>query len=92
MKKVTIIMRLMGLAGTEVNTTPFDGQWLEDFGSHVDGHIKTTVNPKKAKRFHGIEEAMRYWRQQHGIRSTDGEPNRPLTAFTVEFRLLQDIA
>jgi hypothetical protein len=56
------------------------------------GHVKTTPHRAHAKRFTDAAEALRYWKQQHGTRSTDGRPNRPLTAFNVSIVPAEDVS
>jgi hypothetical protein len=46
------------------------------------GDVDLTLHMSEAKRFDSMQDALDYWRQQHGLR-LDGKPNRPLTAFTV---------
>lgn len=70
--------------------TSVDGKYLTkydpDFRSgrgFVDGSDKIG----DAIFFADKKEAMEFWKQPsktHPIRSTDGKPNRPLTAYTVE--------
>lgn len=51
------------------------------------GHLVATRHPSKAKQFATPEEAMRFYQTApacHPLRS-DGKPNRPMTAYTVEF-------
>ncbi len=51
-------------------------------GQVLECHLITSQDPDKARKF-GLDEALEYWRQSFGLRD-DGEPNRPLTSFTVE--------
>lgn len=46
----------------------------------------------KAKRFPDAGEALRYWKRQSAIRPfrSDGKPNRPLTALTVELQRVEE--
>lgn len=63
--------------------------WVEkvDF-EFADGRglVTFTTDPNKAIQFDSLLEAMEYWKTQSRIRPRrpDGEPNRPLTAYTVE--------
>lgn len=66
-----------------------EGQYLVSF--HFDtadgkGFGKFTADEKKAKRFRDMAEAMEFWKTQSKVRPVrqDGEPNRPLTASSVE--------
>jgi hypothetical protein len=55
------------------------------------GTVKTTPHRAHARRFPDAAEALRYWKQQHGTRSTDGMPNRPLTAFHISIVPAEDV-
>jgi len=66
-----------------------DGQWLKAYdpdarGGH--GAIKGTPHRKEALRFPDMSAAMKFWRQTSAVLPVrpDGQPNRPLTAFTIE--------
>jgi hypothetical protein len=50
------------------------------------GLISTTHDPAKAMRFSDLEHAVACWKLQSTVhpRRTDGQPNRPLSAYTVE--------
>jgi hypothetical protein len=50
------------------------------------GDCDLTVHRDRAHQFATAEEAMQVWRSQSAVRPrrSDGEPNRPLTAFTVQ--------
>jgi hypothetical protein len=54
-----------------------------------EDQIVTTDDVDKAKGFRTAGEAMRVWRQDYGIR-WDGQPNRPLTAYTVSVTRRRD--
>jgi hypothetical protein len=74
--------------------TEFDGQYVELYDPtyiHPEGYdgglLVTTPDEARALRFPTVEAAFACYRQEFGRRH-DGEPNRPLTAWTVEiFRL-----
>jgi hypothetical protein len=80
-------MRIVGLA---------DGRPTEDAGRYlvlcdVDardgrGEVTTTPNRADARLFATIAQLLAYWRRQSTVqpRRDDGEPNRPLTAYTIE--------
>lgn len=47
----------------------------------------------QARRFPDAGAALTYWKRPstvHPVRSTDGKPNRPLTAYTVELVTVPD--
>lgn len=86
------VIEILGLV--DGSPSPFDGEFLVEFdpdrpGVAPDGrpiifHLVTTTDRKKARTFEG-NEAIEFWRQvsrDDPIRP-DGEPNRPLTMFTV---------
>lgn len=82
-----VILRIAGAAGGQ--RTEFDNRYVMAYDPSVGIHgaIDVTLDPAKALAFPGIEEAWRAWTEQsksHPLRP-DGKPNRPLTAFTVEF-------
>lgn len=66
------------------------GAYIEDFDFEARrgfGKPTFTTNVDRAKRFPSFLEAMGFWTTQsktHPVRLSDGKPNRPLTAFTVE--------
>lgn len=85
---MSVVMLVHGLA-LPIATTVHDGQYLVDYDPDRDlplGHIVTTPNLEEAKRFSSAIEAMELWRRVSSkvARRPDGQPNRPLTAFTVE--------
>jgi len=73
-------------------TTPETGRYLRDFdvGAHNgrvdDFPIPTTDKIEEARHFANAGEALTFWQTQSRVRPLrpDGDPNRPLTAFTVE--------
>lgn len=79
----------MGLiVGPEGETDPvglylsyYDPDALEGFGA-----AEWTDDVSKALRFDKASQAIEFWRQQSRARPFrhDGQPNRPLTAFSVE--------
>jgi hypothetical protein len=66
----------------------YDAEEHRPDGGYDGGYLATTGNPNMAKRFETAEAAWRYWRSGPTCRChrtrPDGEPNRPLTAFTAE--------
>jgi hypothetical protein len=70
---------------------PEDGKYIKDFKPDTDergnGTLVVTPNRAEAKVFADAEEALSFYRQQ-SIRCPvrdDGQPNLPLTAYTVMF-------
>lgn len=88
MPKKTVI-RLVQLASRE--RAPESGQYLKAYDPDQNagrGHIEGTDDKMQALRFDDVIEAATCWRRQsrtHPFRLSDGEPNRPLTAFTITF-------
>lgn len=58
-------------------------------GCEMSAHIEVTDDPARALRFPTLREAMACYRRAHGWRE-DGEPNRPLTAFTIQIVTLKE--
>ena len=90
-------IRLIGtVAGVP---TEYDGRYVAIYnpaywpeGEPYDGGLlATTENVRNAKHFPTAQAAMDSYRQSYGLRR-DGEPNRPLTAWTVEiFQLTEEM-
>lgn len=63
--------------------------YLKAFDADADGgrgRIEPTTNPDEAMRFDTANEALALWRTPSRVvpTRTDGKPNRPLTAFSIE--------
>lgn len=84
-------MKVLGLAGhtmTGQRDVPV-GRWIKsaDVEAHDGrGEATFTVLPNNALAFESFAEAHACWTQVSTVRPLrdDGQPNRPLTAFTVE--------
>lgn len=68
--------------------TEFDGKYVKSYDPHdgLRGKLVVTANLQDANQFADAEDAIEVWQtvnRNHPIRP-DGQPNRPLTAFTVE--------
>lgn len=61
----------------------FDGRGRADF----------TADPAKAHCFESFAAAVAVWNRQSTIRPTrpDGRPNKPLTAYSVEFEQIRPV-
>lgn len=84
-----IVIKLIGLAGWDM-PTHYDGQYLESYDpdrNAFEGAIVVTRNKADAMRFADVKQALAFWKQQSRTLPLrpDGEPNRPLTAFSVTF-------
>ncbi len=73
--------------------TDFDGRYVKAYdptyqpvgAPYSGGILEVTRDPNQALQFPDVAAAFEKWRQPHGIRP-DGEPNRPLTAWSMEVR------
>lgn len=87
---MSVLVRIAG-AATGI-PTPHDGRYVVSWSPHTRfGYLdlETTDRPSRARRFDDAAEALKEWRMVSRVepkRPTDGRPNRPLTAYTVEFR------
>jgi hypothetical protein len=86
-----ITIKLIGLLNGE--PSPYDNLFLVDYdptpiwdGHQPYIHLELAERREDARQFATLEEAIRFYRMEStaGPRP-DGQPNRPLTAFTVEF-------
>lgn len=84
---MTVIIRVLGSASSDWE--PDTPTWLkagdvEAFDGRGDATL--TSNVDEALRFESPVAALMFWRSQSETRPLrdDGQPNRPLTAFTVE--------
>jgi hypothetical protein len=86
-----ITLRLIGLHSGE--PTELDGLYVVDYDPTpiADGdkrfvHVIATERRDLARQFPTLEEAIQFYRMEStaGPRP-DGQPNRPLTAYTIEF-------
>jgi hypothetical protein len=69
------------------------GEWIATFDydahgpdrAYPTGNGSSTDDPTLAMRFETAEEAWEAWRQPSAVTPTrpDGQPNRPMTVFTV---------
>lgn len=75
-------MRCLGFARPDL-PCPFEGQYLMAFTPDAEVKGTFTDDPKKALRFMSKAAALECWQTSIGTRP-DGQPDRPLTAFTVE--------
>lgn len=69
--------------------------WLKDFDLDADGGlgmVTYTDDRDEAMVFDTIEDVHEFWTQQSTLMPLrpDGQPNRPLTAFTVEVRPVEE--
>jgi hypothetical protein len=84
MYRIKLIGRADGIASVR------DGKWL--VSCDVDardgaGEIMYSPIEDMARTFESAGDAMAYWQRTstvHPVRLSDGKPNKPLTAYTVE--------
>jgi hypothetical protein len=83
-----IVLRIIGDASGEPSS--FDGQYLKAFDADrnfYNGHIEVTPDKAHALLFNDVGEAFNCWKRQSRTLPLrpDGNPNRPLTAFSATF-------
>ena len=86
-----VVIKCAGLAGIAVNggeRVPV-GAFLETFDANAhggQGMATWTTDRSKAMEFDSALQAFSFWKTQSTVRPRrpDGQPNRPLTAFSVE--------
>lgn len=90
-------IRVVGIAGPIARPGNRDaaGKWVQSFDADAHdgrGDAVLTGDPSRAIAFDSFADAMAFWRQTSTVRPTrpDGQPNRPLTAFTVAIEPLPD--
>lgn len=84
-----VVIQVVGRADGRV--CPQDGLYLAAGDpATVQSHdgFDWTSDPMGGLRFDSIGEALTYWSRQSTVRPLreDGQPNKPLTAWTVELR------
>ena len=91
---MTWVLVCHGLATAGVPSPPsLEGQYLKSFDVEAHdgrGTAEWTASLAEAMRFDDLSEAIEAWQTQSKVRPlrADGRPNRPLTAFHVEPRVL----
>lgn len=90
-----VAIRLDGLVSAVFGRVPteFDGQYVVEYdpsrpgkspsGQPLIAHLVVTPDIHKALHL-DFADACLLWQKSYGLRD-DGEPNRPLTAFSVEY-------
>jgi hypothetical protein len=86
---VPVVIRLIETHGPP---TEFDGKFVAAYDPthhppgkpYCGGILRVTDDPRKAMQFPTIFEAVQKYRQSYRLRP-DGRPNRPLSAWNVEF-------
>jgi hypothetical protein len=81
------VIRLLKLASGSPSV--FEGQFVRYYSPKGRGILEGTRDRQKALRFDSKEKAFECWQQANGVRP-DGQPNRPLTAFTIEILPLEE--
>lgn len=72
---------------------PTSGAWLRSYDADAHdgrGYVDWTTDPDQALKFPDAASAISCYRSVPSVRPVrmDGQPNRPLTAFTIEIRRL----
>jgi hypothetical protein len=88
-----VALRVLTSAST--GAEPVDPTWVKSCDvDAMDGFglAELTSDPTEALLFDSMVEAWTFWRQQSTARPLrdDGEPNRPLTAYTVEIGTIDE--
>ena len=93
------VMQIVGLV--DGNSSAFDGKFLMEYDPEREGvspdglpmlaHIAVTLDPDDALTWERGSEALEEWKRVsvRWPRRLDGQPNRPLSAFTVEVMSLE---
>lgn len=85
------VIKCHGLANGAVSG--FEGQYLESYDPDADVPGVFTNDLARAKRYPDAVAALTEWRRVRtvgGGRRPDGEADRPLTAFSIEVRKVDD--
>jgi len=90
---MNVVLKIITNAAPDLIATPeFDGKYIVSFADTPDGHgvLRVSGKQSEAKVFATSSEAIDFWRQPSSFvpLRPDGEPNRPLTAFTIEIEAL----
>lgn len=89
-KVMEYVIRLIKLASGA--SDPNEGKYVKDFDPAAfdgRGSLVSTPDEDLARRFPNAIDAWEYWRQSAG-RRPDGKHNRPLTAWTVDIKPLDE--
>jgi len=86
---VSVVIKFVEFAGTSFFPAPERGLYLRSYDANGNdglGHVEWTDKLSEALTFEGPVQAFTFYSQQSTRFPTDfnGEPNRPLTACTVE--------
>lgn len=85
---------MFGIKIVALGNQPFQPpEWVTAYDPNAHdgrGDSASSADPAKALRFDTLGEAWEFWRQPSTVRPVrpDGQPNRPLTAFTVSIEAL----
>jgi hypothetical protein len=86
------VIRIVALAGGIINKR-LQNQYVGGYVKRYDpeafdgrGDVEATMHAHEALKFKSTADAMAFWHQHSKTRPLreDGQPNRPLTAFTIE--------
>lgn len=84
---MSIVIRILSYA--DGSPCKYSGEYVREYdpdGADGRGFISTTDDPDDAMQFQNEHRAFAFWKMQSSVRPfrSDGHPNRPLTAFTIE--------
>jgi hypothetical protein len=89
LKRMAYVIRIdwVGGAGSK-EKSEHDGRFLSRFNPDAHrgmGQVWTVSGPREARQFDSGAQAVEFYKQTSKVKPVreDGEPNRPLTAFTV---------
>lgn len=85
----TFVIKCLGIVDGRPGPS---GQYLKEYDNRT-GESVWTVALESAKGYETLEDAIAEYRSVHEtdpVRPWDGQPNRPLTAFNVEFTPIQE--
>ena len=90
-----IVMKAVELTGFSNSDEDVNGKYLETYDPEAHegrGFAQFTSDLAKAMKFDTHAQAFDLWKSTPRSRPTrpDGKPNRPLTAFTINFEEVHD--
>lgn len=89
-----VVVKIVGAANGR--TTPHDGRWLVEWSPHTEAGTLALTSSRSRTRARCFGGPGQVWREMRAISSVepvrpwDGEPNRPLSALTLQIEPLLD--
>jgi hypothetical protein len=86
-----VVLRLVDVPGDRTRRSPDDCRFLQSYDPYADasrGHVRFTSQLSDAMTFASAADVLAYVQTPHPLHPirADGQPNRPLTAYTFESR------